>query len=197
MLLSPLLGIWPFSMIPVDSLPCLLFSYLASLESGPGTKKCTIGGKQNYLEAQEKAPPGWPCWAEVPPSDFWGNGELFTVTLLDICFRVLYNDVVSTKELKLVHIQQWSVYLGGFVFKPKLPLPQLAGLAPFINRTDPAPLAVERPGPLEIQGFRWPLVESLICFSPRGNCRWALSWNSCSGKSSSGEMELILWILGV
>ena len=27
-------------------------------------------------------------------------------SFLDICFHVLYNDVVSTKELKSVHIQQ-------------------------------------------------------------------------------------------
>lgn len=58
MLLLPLLGIWPFSMITVGSLWCLLFSYLASLESDLGTKKCTMGGKQNHLEGQEKAPPG-------------------------------------------------------------------------------------------------------------------------------------------
>ena len=52
MLLLPLLG------ITVGSLWCLLFSYLASLESDLGTKKCTMGGKQNHLEGQEKAPPG-------------------------------------------------------------------------------------------------------------------------------------------
>lgn len=164
----------------------------------PGDQKAYYRWETGLLGGTRESTSWVTLLSRGPSLRFLGKWRaLHCHSFLDICFRVLYNDVVSTKKLKLVHIQQWSVYLGGFVFKPKLPLPQLAGLAPFINRTDPAPLAVERPGPLEIQGFRWPLVESLTCFSPRGNCLWALSWNSCSGKSSSEEMGLILRILGV
>lgn len=110
-------------------------------------------------------------------------------SFLDIVF------MLCTTERKWEY-QNWNWFtfssevciLEGFVFKPQLP-PPAGWPCPFINRTDPALLAVGRPGPLEIQGFRWPLVESLICFSHDANCLWPLSWNSCSGKSSCDGID--------